>query len=269
MDLPDGWTTGTVSANGIDLQYYRTGSGPPIVMAHAFYANGRCWEPLVDDLMDDYDVVTYDARGHGQSDAPKTGYGIGNRVADLVGLINELDIDDPILLGHSMGASSVAWTAAEYPNLPRALVLEDPVGIHDDPHSDPDTDMEEAAANVREQVRRRANQSVEEAIDSAYEEFDPDWARRLAIASGECGPQIAEYALDSYPKPLRDVFPDIKCPTLVLRSDVDTERRTHDLEAVDSLADGRVIHIPGAGHYVFHDKHDAAYTELRAFLQRV
>ena len=269
MDLPDRWTTGSVSANGINLQYYRAGDGPPVVMAHAFYANGRCWEPLVDDLMDDYEIVTYDARGHGRSDAPETGYDIKNRVADLVGIIDTLDLGSPILLGHSMGASSVAWTAAEHPDLPRALVLEDPVGVHADPHSDPDTGMEEAAANVWEQVRKRASQSVEEAIESAYEEFDPDWARRLAVASGECGPQIAEYALEGYPKPLRDVFSDIKCPTLVLRSDVDAERRTRDLEAVDSLADGRLIHIPDAGHYVFHDEYDAAYTELRTFLQRV
>ena len=238
-------------------------------MAHAFYANGRYWEPLIDDLSEDYGVVTYDARGHGQSDAPETDYDIGSRVADLVGLINELDIDNPTLLGHSMGASTVAWAAAEYPELPRALVLEDPVGVHVDPHSDPDTDMEEAAANVREQLRKRASQSIEEAIDSAYEEFDPDWARRLAVASGECSPLIAEYALEGYPKPLREVFPDIKCPTLVLRADADTERRARDVEAVDSLVNGRLIHIPDAGHYVFHDEYDAAYTELRTFLQRV
>ena len=39
MDISDGWTTGTISANGIDLQYYRAEDGPPIVTAHTFYAN--------------------------------------------------------------------------------------------------------------------------------------------------------------------------------------------------------------------------------------
>jgi len=103
MDLPDRWSSGTVSANGIDLQYYRTGDGPSIVMAHAFSANGRCWIPLAEDLADDYEVVTYDARGHCRSDAPETGYDIENRIADLVGVVNELDLVDPIMLGHSMG----------------------------------------------------------------------------------------------------------------------------------------------------------------------
>lgn len=269
MNIPDGWTTDTVRANGIELRYYRTGDGSPLVMAHGFFGNGRCWIPLAETLAEDYDVVTYDARGHGRSDAPETGYDVENRVADLVGLVEALDLDDPILLGHSMGAATVAWTAAEHSDLPRALVLEDPVGVHADPHSDPDVDIEEAAAHVREQVHERADQSVEEAIANDYEEFDPDWARRLAVASVECSPEIAEYALEGPPKPLREVFPDIACPTLVLRSDADVERRVRDLAAADSLANGRLVHVPDAGHYVFHDESDTACAELRAFFRRI
>ena len=269
MDLPVEWTTGTVRANGIGLRYYRTGDSPPLLMAHGFYGNGRCWLPLAADLAAEYDVVTYDARGHGRSAAPETGYDIGNRVADLVSLVQALNLADPILLGHSMGAATVAWTAAEHPDLPRGLVLEAPVGVHADPHSSPEVDMEKAAAHVRAQLQERADQSVEEAIASEYEEFDSDWARRLAVASGECIPQVAEYALEGYPEPLREVFNGIECPTLVLRSDVNTERRVRDLVAADSLANGRLVHVPDAGHYVFHDEHDAAYAELRAFLRRL
>lgn len=269
MNIPEEWTTDTVRANGIDLQYYRTGDGPSVVMAHGFYGNGRCWEPLMDDLAEDYDVIAYDARGHGRSEAPETGYDIESRVADLVGLVNGLDLNDPILFGHSMGAVTVGYAATEHPDLPRALVLEDPVGVHEDPHNSPDVDMEEAAAHVREQLRTRADQSVEEAIANSYEEFGDEWARRLAVASAECSPNVAEIAREGYPKPLREVFSDISCPTLVLRSDAETERRVRDLTAADSLSNGRLVHVPDAGHYVFHDEYDAADAELRAFLQRV
>jgi len=44
--------------------------------------------------------------------------------------------------------------------------------------------------------------------------------------------------------------------------------RVKDLNAA-VVADGRLVHIPNAGHYVFRDSYDAAYAELRAFLQRV
>lgn len=265
MNIPDGWVADTVQANGIDLQYYRTGDGPPLVMAHAFYANGRCWIPLAENLADDYDVITYDARGHGRSDAPEMGYDIENRIADLVGVVDELDLDDPILLGHSMGAATVAWTAAKHPNFPRALILEDPVGLYGTPEMGPD----ERAQAVRESIRDRENQSVEEVIAENFDDIDPDWARRFAVASAECSPNIAEIGREGYPSLLGDVFPEITCPTLILKADADTDHRVKDLQVADELPNGRLVHVHGASHYVFCDEYDAAYAELRAFLRRV
>ncbi|AFK21320.1 MULTISPECIES: alpha/beta fold hydrolase [Haloferax] len=66
-----------------------------------------------------------------------------------------------------------------------------------------------------------------------------------------------------------DAFTEITCPTLVLKSDADLERRVKDLDIADKLANGRLVHIPEAGHCVFYDQYDAAYAELRTFLQRV
>lgn len=265
MDLPDRWTTVTIRANGVDLQCYRTGDGPPLVMAHGLFDSGRRWIPLAEDLADEYEVVTYDARGHGRSDAPETGYSLDDRVADLRGVVNEMGLDDPVLLGHSMGAATAAWMAAKHPDLPRALVLEDPVGLHDQPDLSPD----ERAAIVHERLEDAADQTVEEIIAEHYPDVAPDHARRLATASLECSPQIAEIGREGYPSPLRDVFSEIACPTLVLRSDVAIERRIKDLNAADGFRNGRLIHIPDAGHYVFLNEYEAAYTELRTFLQRV
>ncbi|MFC5969960.1 alpha/beta fold hydrolase [Halomarina salina] len=263
MNVPDEWTTGTVHTNGVDLQYYRTGEGPPLVMAHGFYDNGRCWAPLMADLADDYDVVTYDARGHGQSDAPETGYGIDDRVADLVGLLDALAFDDPVLAGHSMGGATVAWAAADYPDLPRALVLEDPAGMYGAPEMGPD----DRAAFVEEALADRDERTVEEEIAREYADVDPEWARRYAVADTECSPAIAEIAREGYPEPLEDRFGDVECPTLLLKSDGDVGRRVEDVEAAARLPNGRLVHVAGAGHYVFQTEYDAAMTELAAFLE--
>lgn len=264
MDVPDGWTTGTVNVGDVELQYYRTGEGPSIVMAHGFYDNGRCWIPLASDLANDYDVVTYDARGHGRSDAPETGYDIESRVADLVGVVSGLDIDDPVLLGHSMGGATVAWAASEHPNLPRGLVLEDPVGLYDSSDMDPD----ERAQVVRERLEDRSVDSIEHELREKYDDPDPEWVRRCAVASTECSPVIAEIAREGYPE-LRGAFEQIQCPTLVLKRDTGPERRVRDLDAADALVNGRLVHIPGAGHYVFQTEYDAAFSELRTFLERL
>ncbi|WP_254537850.1 alpha/beta fold hydrolase [Halomarina litorea] len=264
MDLPDGWTAGTVHLGGVELRYYRTGDGPPLVMAHGFYENGRCWERLVSDLATDYDVVTYDARGHGRSDAPASGYDVGSRIADLVGLVEALSLADPILLGHSMGGSTAAWTAATHPDLPRALVLEDPAGMYGDPELGP----AERARFVRETLREWADESTVEESSTNDTADEAGWERRVAVANAECSPEIAEIAREGYPL-LGDAFERITCPTLVLKADADTERRVTDLDIADALGDGRLVHVPGAGHGVFRSEYDAAFAEMRAFLRRV
>ena len=260
MTLSDDWDTGSVQVNGVDLQYYRTGAGPPLVMAHGFYDNGRCFPRLAADLSAEYEVITYDARAHGRSDAPESGYAIEDRAADLVGLLDALDVTDPVLFGHSMGATTVAAATAEHPNLARGIVLEDPAGIVGSPEDGP----KERASFVRNRVAEWAERSVDD-IAAEYAADRPDRARELAVARTECRPEIAEIAREGYPY-VPDYYPEFACPALVLRQDEDPAQRREDLAAAATLDDGRVVHLPDAGHCVFRDQYDAAWAELRTFL---
>ncbi|MFW6384522.1 MAG: alpha/beta fold hydrolase, partial [Halodesulfurarchaeum sp.] len=83
-----------------------------------------------------------------------------------------------------------------------------------------------------------------------------------------CSPRIAEIARQGYPH-LPDAFSRIECPTVVLKSDADPETRMKDLDAAEALQDGRLVHVPEAGHTVFRDRYDSAVRELRAFLRRL
>ena len=75
-------------------------------------------------LESEYDLIAYDARFHGKSDAPASGMRRG--ADDLVGVIEALGIERPYAIGHSMGAGTVASALAARPELIRAAVLEDP-----------------------------------------------------------------------------------------------------------------------------------------------
>ncbi len=124
---PSGWTDGYVMANGIRLHYWRTGGDkPPLVMAHGSSDDGLCWTNLAKEFQDRYDIIMFDARGHGLSDPPTPSDPADVQVEDLAGLITALKLEKPILMGHSMGSASVAHFAAKYPDVPRAVVLEDP-----------------------------------------------------------------------------------------------------------------------------------------------
>lgn len=266
MDLPAHWTAETVDSNGVSLQTYRTGSGPPVVLIHGCYDDGRRWVRLADDLPDEHEVVSFDMRGHGQSDAPKTGYTIDDRVQDLNEVIDDLDLADPVLVGHSMGGSTAGWYATKHHERVRGVVLVDPDCFHDLP----DMGADELKAAVREQFEGSSDWTVERLVEEHYDHLDRAQAERLAEASLAVSEHaVVQLAREGYPTPLADQFPHIRCPALVLRSDRDIETRVSDLDAADSLPDGRLVHVPDAGHYVFHDAYEGAFTELRTFLQRL
>jgi len=100
---PEGWTDGYVIANGIRIHYWRTGGDKPVmVMAHGSSDNGLCWTNLARELESDYDIIMPDARGHGFSDPPSKSDGADAQCEDLAGLISELGLEKPILMGHSI-----------------------------------------------------------------------------------------------------------------------------------------------------------------------
>jgi len=122
------WTQNTAIVNdGIKIFYTRTGGGdkPAIVLAHGITDNGLCWHQFASDLEVGYDLVMYDAYGHGKSSRidPKKRFDLSE---DLYDLIIALKLEKPAVIGHSMGAASAAGFAAAHPEMLSALVVEDP-----------------------------------------------------------------------------------------------------------------------------------------------
>lgn len=266
--LPDDWAEGRVEANGVELHYVRTGGeGPPLVVAHGVFDDGRCRVPLVRELADEYDVVAYDACGHGRSDAPEEGYWLADRVADLVGLVDALDLDDPYLFGHSMGGDTVAATAARHPGLPRAVVMVDPAGMLRSDETPDDWD-------VRAQIEWWHDHTKEELLEAdeglrAYvEDGREELASLLADARLRVSPNIAALFDADWVDPA-ETYPDIEAPTLILRADADEAGRERERDLAAHLPDGRLVHVDGAGHTVFRDARETATAALRRFLREV
>jgi len=117
------------------------------VLAHGFSDSGLCWTPVAEALEADYDLIMIDARGHGQSDAPEHGYGSAEYAADVAGVIGALQIQRPAVLGHSMGAATALALAGLYPDIPGAILLEDPPAFWSAPPIPPAPNDARAAAS--------------------------------------------------------------------------------------------------------------------------
>lgn len=115
-----------IIAGNTKLHYVQWGEqGAPVLCIHGITANAFCFQAIADELASDYRVFAYDLRGRGDSDKPKEGYSVPIHVSDLAALIDELGLERPVLIGHSLGAMIALYFAAHYPDKLSKLVLID------------------------------------------------------------------------------------------------------------------------------------------------
>jgi len=117
-----------IGADGVRLAT-RTETGPPdgpaFVLHHGLASSQHIWDLMVPALSRDATVVTFDARGHGESSKPSSGYGFDHTVADAVAVLKSTHRKHRILVGHSWGAMVALEVAARKPSSVSGVVLID------------------------------------------------------------------------------------------------------------------------------------------------
>ena len=266
---PAGWTDGYVMANGIRIHYWRTGGNKPVLlMAHGSSDNGLCWTNLAKELVDDYDIILPDARGHGLSDPPKRSDPADAQAEDLAGLVHALKLEKPIMMGHSMGSSSVAWFAAKYPDIPGAVILEDPRLIPRPPGSSVSSASAAAQERRRDQILARNNMTCEVLVAQCLKN-NPQWGRSeceyWAPSKRLHHPDTA-FVSRSRRLPMSELFTRITAPTLILKADAQGAERKKNEEVAAVLKHGKIVHVEGARHNVRRDQKARLLEALKAFL---
>ena len=113
------------NVNGVDLFHEIAGQGDPLVLVHGSWGDHFNWQAVIGGLAESFRVVTYDRRGHSQSERP----GDGTRQDDendLAALLEQLDIVPAHVAGNSFGASIALGLAARRPSLFRSLCVHEP-----------------------------------------------------------------------------------------------------------------------------------------------
>ncbi len=112
--------------NSVALYYEVTGSGEPMVLVHGSWGDHHNWDTVVPLLSKSFQVLTFDRRGHSQS---QTGSGQGSFAEDaddLAGLIEQLGLAPAHVVGNSGGAAIALRLAGKRPDLCRSLVVHEP-----------------------------------------------------------------------------------------------------------------------------------------------
>ncbi|NLT74363.1 MAG: alpha/beta hydrolase [Chloroflexi bacterium] len=272
MNFIDGWASGDVLANGLRLHYYRSGgNGRPVVLAHGITDSGQCWPRLASALAPAYDLVAYDARGHGHSETPPGPYTSLDQAEDLFALVEELGLRRPVAIGHSMGAQTVSLVAARHTGLLAGAVLEDP----------PWRDVPAAPGGGPGEYRRRLREYralTVEALVAYGRAHRTGWAEEelcpWAQAKHRCSAEALENMVPGGPD-WRAVAAGIECPTLLLTGDPNVQAMAGlgaiVTPAVAELACQlsshiQVVQVAGAGHNIRREAFDAYRAAVLGFL---
>ena len=289
--MPDGWSEGFVYANGARIHYYRAipqPGKPVIVMVHGVTDNGLSWTTLTKDLQNAYDIYMLDARGHGLSD-PFTDADTGDTlIKDVVGFVRAMNLEKPILMGHSMGAATVMRLGAEYPDLPRAVIMLDPL-LGRLPSMARPPARPAAASGSGAPARRPGSVSMfgnpETLVAQNNDRFedlvaacgrgnkmwDPVDCQYWALSKKQYhGPYTATQAAAMQgTMAIEGALARITAPALILKADASAEVRAANEQAAGAMKNGKLVHIDGAGHNLHHDKRARTVELLTEFLGKL
>ncbi len=275
------WHQGVVESGPTRLRYFRSGGDlPPLVLVHGFTDTALYFTRTAEALCGDYDVVAYDARGHGLSTRLKQAGGRFDddvRVGDLLEVVRQLDLDRPALIGHSMGAATIGRAAAEHQTLARAIVLEDPAWW--EPTNDQITlEQDTRSAHIsawRTWVAHIQNMSWDEALAQRATE-EPQWNQIDLETSLQARRQ---FDLDLFEPflPVRSEWRSVvarwMCPALLMRgTDVSRGRiiTSEIAQEAESLCPTlRTVAIEGAGHHLRYDSCEQYLAAVMSFLKDI
>ncbi|MBO9697895.1 MAG: alpha/beta hydrolase [Sphingopyxis sp.] len=264
--LATSWRSGTCHANGIDIHYRRTDANkPPLVALHGLIGSGACLLPLAHALEKDFDLILPDARGHGGSSAPESGYLYGDLAGDILGLIEGLALPPPVLVGHSMGGMTAAVAAGTPGSMLTALILIDPTFIS------PAWQQEVHESDIAAEHRQLLLSTRDELITAARlrsPNRSPELIEQLVEARLRTSPSAFEVLTPPNPD-WRELVRTIAVPTLLLiggRGVVSIET-ARELQSLNSLLRYRLI--ADAGHGLPYDEPEQSSAAILAFLKEV
>ena len=232
----------TIRISNIDGSCYQWHGdhGPVIVLIHGLGLNKEMWRWQIPQLSESHRVLSYDLYGHGRSPRASQRHSLALFAQQLIGLLDEAEIDSCGIAGFSLGGMIARRCAMDYPQRVSALA------ILNSPHARSD----EQQQAIMERVKQVSKQGPAATVDAAIKRWFTD---DYHDANPEVINLVRQWVLANDP----DVYPEnyavlamgvnelvapqppIECPTLVVAAE-------HDFGQPVEMADAIAAEIPNA-----------------------
>ena len=257
-----------ISANDIRINYELTGQkGAAVVMlSHSLASSMVMWNPQLAILESHFQVLRYDMRGHGDSDAPDGAYTLALLVEDAVALLDALKIDTVHFVGLSIGGMIGQGLGLNHANRLKSLTLCDTSAI-----------MPELAQPIlQERIAAARENGMQDQVEGTLERwFTPAYLEENPPGLEMIRQQVAATPLAGYigcSEALRglnylDRLSRIKLPTLIMVGEEDPGTPVEASEAIhERIADSKLVILPAARHLSNIEQAEAFNQSLMAFL---
>ncbi|KAI1392077.1 alpha/beta-hydrolase [Hypoxylon trugodes] len=216
--------------DGIRLSYTQTGpvSAPNLVFIAGWVQTASIFHKQVSHFSSSYRVTTYDHRGHGNSDKPNFGYRVYRLAADLESLLTQLDIQDAVLVGHSMGSSVLwaHWDIYSHERVKKLVFIDEARTITMNPNWTPEQTAEAGAVmppqakfDLLEPLRGPHWKEAWTAFSRGFfsDDINPEELKFALDESMKSPPSVAAAMMNDHASiDWEDIFPRITAPTLVI-----------------------------------------------------
>lgn len=234
------------------LDYQQVGAGLDVVLLHHAIGSVRSWRKQLPALAEQFRATAYDRPGFGQStwlDVWPTDY-LDEDVADLIALLDALDIEHAALVGHSDGATIALLAAARHPLRVTRVLAESPHVAVEAP---------------------RCPQAIEQFVADLA--ASPDLQASLARNHGPRAGQVVQRWRDRWCDPAFwawDVSAElaaVRCPVLVVHGATDPFFSVQHSALIAARTQGELTVLPGLGHSPHTEAPDLFAPLLLNFLQ--
>jgi pimeloyl-ACP methyl ester carboxylesterase len=248
-----------VNVNGINLYYESTGNGYPLVFTHGFSASHLMWKAQ-EPMAKEYRLITYDARGHGETDSPPSAdqYSADIAVEDLFQLTQQLGIRKAVFGGLSMGGYISLRFYLKHPDMASALIIMDTGPGYRNP------------ARMAEWNRSRedmAQRLEKEGISVLVAQAQSEGRREISLKQNPVGmAHMSRKVVAQHDSWVIENLDKIKVPSLILVGEKDMAF----LQAADYMAKtipgAKKFVVPNAGHAANIDNADFFNARILEFL---
>lgn len=243
--------------NGIELYYEIHGAGKPLVLISGLGYSLWQWHRMAPLLAAHFRVITFDNRGAGQSDKPAGQYTAQVLAADTVGLLDALNIEKAIIMGHSMGGFIAQAIALDFSQRVEKLILCST--NFGGPHHVPVTpEAMKVLTDVTSDALTRFKNGLVISTAPGWAQKNPEtieeWVKWRVANPIEPGPYQSQLAIGLGLLPEAAAFesklPTLDVPTLILFGEHDKVVPPANAELLSKqIVNSQVVIFPDAGHF--------------------